>query len=106
MDLSPRRIEFMKDMVEGMTVENLYISPLDDDIGVMALSNKEDDKYILRLYQLLREGKGKDAPLLPTHELEAFSFDSRLQLNLFLEQLPEMSAFDLLMVMNRLPALQ
>ncbi|MFF2449925.1 hypothetical protein ACFVSW_23060 [Neobacillus sp. NPDC058068] len=93
---------FPDDILEGMRIESIIISPIAKHLGVAALSGKSEDMHVLRLYQLiLRE----DQNYVPTFELEAFAFYSRKDLTDFVVRLPEMSAIEILMVMNQEPTM-
>ncbi|RAN85906.1 hypothetical protein B5P41_32365 [Bacillus sp. SRB_28] len=78
------------------------MSPINKNVGIAALSGKKDDLYLLRLYQLIRR---KERKYFPTYEIEAFSFCSREHLWEFVDQLPKMSALEILMAMNPQPTM-
>ncbi len=90
-------VVFPNDILKNKKIEFVTLSPIDGRIAVSALSGKTKSKYILRLYQLTRREDGK---LFPTHEIGAFSFYTRKQLNDFVDKLPKMSAIEILMVLN------
>jgi hypothetical protein len=95
-------IVFPNEVIKGKQIKNLIVSPLDNRIAVAALSGNLKNKHLLRLYQLIR---GEDQQYYPTHEIGAFTFHSTKELKDFLNRLPEMSAIEILMLMNPQPSL-
>lgn len=94
-------VVFPDEILKGKKVEFITISPVIDSAGISGLSGKLKDLHLLRLYQLMRDEE--EQKFYPTHEIAAFSFYSRLQLEEFLNHLPEMSAFEILMLMSPFP---
>jgi hypothetical protein len=88
---------FPEEALEEMSIECILVSPVDDRIGVAAVSSKLEDKHLLRLFQMKKD---EEQDYIPTHEMEAFTFQSRKDLKDFVERLPGMSALEILMAMN------
>ena len=102
MESTFENIVFPNEMLKGMQIENLIVSPHDHRIAVIPLSGKSQNMHQLRLYQLVR---GEDQQFFPTHEIGAFRFYSRKALVDFLTRLPKMSALEILMLIHPAPAL-
>ncbi|WP_445491518.1 hypothetical protein [Niallia sp. 03133] len=86
-------------LMKGMKKEGIMISPVDVNIGIAALSEKEYENQILRLYQLVREENTYHF----SHELAAFRFTSYHELDPFLQKLPAISGLEMLMLLNPYP---
>lgn len=87
----------MPELLEDFTIENYIFSPADERVGIAILSENQGELWIMRVYQLLNKG---DGTYYFAKELEAFSFKNRLEFDDFMQTLPSMSAFELMMVMN------
>lgn len=97
-------VEFPDEILKRKKVEFVTISPINDSVGISCLSGKFKNLHLLRLYQLMRDDE--DQKFYPTHEIGAFTFYSRTELVEFVNHLPEMSAFEILMLLNPYPGLQ
>lgn len=95
-------VNLPEEIIKGKKIEFVTVSPIEDRIGVTGLSGKLKNMYLLRLYQIMSDN---DKEFYPTHEIGAFTFHSRLKLKEFVDLLPEMSAIEILMIMNPHPAL-
>ena len=94
-------VVFPDEILKGKKIEFITLSPVNDNVGISGLSDKLKNLHLLRLYQLIRD---EDQNFYPTHEIGAFTFDSRLHLIEFTNHLPEMSAFEILMVLYPYPS--
>jgi hypothetical protein len=97
------KVEFPEGVLNGKKIEDIIVSPIDNRIGVAVVSGKLKSMYLLRLYQIINGGEWDC--YVPTHEIGAFSFTSRLKLMDFVKHLPEMTALEILMIMNPHPNL-
>lgn len=93
---------FPDELLEGMSIEAFMVSPGNREIGVAILSGEDAGMHVLRLYHMVKD---EDENFHPTHELEAFSFRSKKSLKKFMKQLPNLSALELLIIMNPQPAI-
>lgn len=82
----------------GFRFESLEVNKTDERIAVLLLS--EVDRFVLRAFLLALE---EDGYFHMNHELEAFSFKSRQDLEEFRDNLPSMTALELLCIMNTTP---
>ncbi|GAB3042120.1 hypothetical protein [Virgibacillus ainsalahensis] len=97
---SEKTVYFPDELLENRQIETTIFTPLNDLIGVAALSEQEGPTFILRLFQLtVFEGETYE----PIQELAAFSFQSREELDSFLERLPDLTGLEMLMLLNPLP---
>ncbi|MEH7276498.1 hypothetical protein [Neobacillus vireti] len=98
------KVEFPEGVLNRKKIENIIISPIDNRHGVAVVSGKLKNMHLLRLYQIINGGEWDC--YVPTHEIGAFTFTSRLKLMEFVKHLPEMTALEILMVMNPHPNLK
>ncbi|MFC4024758.1 hypothetical protein ACFOUV_13225 [Oceanobacillus longus] len=98
MDLKPN-VSLPDELLDKMQLETTIFSPANDVFGVAALSEEVGPTLILRLYQLV---VNEDNAYQPVQELAAFSFGNRLELESFLDRLPEISGLEMLMLLNPL----
>lgn len=89
-------------LLKGMKSELVLISPINHDVGVTGITEKYNNKHLIRLYQLFRD---EDQRYYPTHEIGAFTFSSRSELEIFVNHLPQMTAIEILMLMSPLKPL-
>jgi hypothetical protein len=92
---------FQDERLEKMHLETTIFSPENDNFAVAALSEEVGPTLILHLYQLVVD---EDGGYQPVQELAAFSFQNRLDLDDFLDRLPEISGLEMLMLLNPLPS--
>ena len=97
--MNEENVFFPDEMMENKKLETVIISPVSTEIGIAALSELSQSMHILRLYQLSYEEY--ENTYIPVQELEAFSFQHYDELTNFLEKLPEMSALEMLLVLNQ-----
>ncbi len=97
--MNEENVFFPDEMMENKKLETVIISPVSTEIGIAALSELSQSMHILRLYQLSFEEY--ENTYIPVQELEAFSFQHYDELTNFLEKLPEMSALEMLLVLNQ-----
>lgn len=97
--MNEENVFFPDEMMENKKLETVIISPVSTEIGIAALSESSQSMHILRLYQLSFEEY--ENTYIPVQELEAFSFQHYDELTNFLEKLPEMSALEMLLVLNQ-----
>lgn len=95
-----KEVIFPNELLEEMKIESTFFSPVDDNVGIAALSHLENNQHVLRLYHLLRNNNLKYHPV---QELAAFSFVAYEELIDFLKRLPQMSGFEMLLLLNPLP---
>ncbi|CRK82987.1 hypothetical protein [Neobacillus massiliamazoniensis] len=101
-DTKELNVVFPNEVLNGKKIESVMISPIDRQIGVAALTGKIKNMQLLRLYQII---KVEDGNFVPTHEIGAFTFNTKDKLKDFIKSLPEMSAIKILMLMNPYPLL-
>lgn len=97
--MNEENVFFPDEMMENKKLETVIISPVLTEIGIAALSESSQSMHILRLYQLNFDEH--ENTYIPVQELEAFSFQHYDELTNFLEKLPEMSALEMLLVLNQ-----
>ncbi|MEI3613599.1 hypothetical protein [Pseudogracilibacillus sp. SO30301A] len=97
--MKEKSVAFPDELMENMKLETVIFSPVSTEIGVAALSESSQSIHILRLYKLIFEEY--ENTYKPVQELEAFSFQHYDELTDFLEKLPEMSALEMLLVLNQ-----
>lgn len=94
-----KSVVFPDEIMENRNLETVIFSPVSTEIGIAALSESSHSTHILRLYQLMYEEY--ENTYKPVQELEAFSFLRYEELTDFLKKLPEMSALEMLLVLNQ-----
>lgn len=100
-DTNSLPVKFPEEVLIGKKIEDVIVSPMDNRIGVAIISGKLKNLHLLRLFQVVRQERWDC--YVPTHEIGAFTFHNRLALKDFVKQLPEMSALEILMLMNPHP---
>lgn len=90
--------------LKSMKVENVFFSPINENIGVAVLSEKQRKTVVFRLYFLYFNDE--ENSYIFTHELSALSFQNRFEAKHFLKRLPEMSALEILILMKPGPFIQ
>lgn len=83
---------------ENTQIENVFYASNSNEVAILATSEVVYLGNVLRLYrlQLNHESEMYD----PLNELAAFSFLSQQELIDFLEKIPNMTAFEILMIME------
>ena len=102
MNIFEERVHFPDQLLAGMGIETLFVNPIDPTRAVTALSGEEQGQFILKLYHLR---KNENQEFFPTHELASYSFHTRADLKYFVKRLPNMSAIELLIGLNPVPAI-
>lgn len=92
------RISLPDDLTENSIVEVTMISPKNEQEGIVALSEDIGEVINLRLFHLFLSAD--DEVYYPVQELAAFCFKERKYLEDFLSELPNMSALDMLILLN------
>lgn len=83
---------------ENAKIEEVFFASNSDEVAILITSKKEYVNYIMRLYQLqLNEANNKYEPV---KELAAFSFQSESDLLSFLKRLPNMTALEILILLE------
>lgn len=83
---------------ENTKIEEVFFASNSNEIAILVTSKKEYVNYIMRLYQLqLNEVSNKYEPI---KELAAFSFQNEPDLLSFLNRLPNMTALEILMLLE------
>ncbi|PAV28420.1 hypothetical protein CIL05_17465 [Virgibacillus profundi] len=95
-----RIVVFPDELLERMQLETTIFTPANDAVGFAALSEEVGLTLILRLYQLVMD---EDNIYDPIQELAAFSFESRIELDQFINRLPEITGLEMLTILNPLP---
>lgn len=88
-------VVFPDEILKGMNIEAFTITPGTHRVGVAILSGKDGNIHFLRLYKVQMQ---EDQQFHPIHELEAFSFHSKLALKQFMKKLPNLLAIKLLYI--------
>lgn len=91
-------IDFPIELIDGQTFESFLLSPTNENTGILATSEKDENKIVLRLY-LAEKLPNKDN-FETRIELAAFSFENKKQLTKFIDKLPEISGVDMLILLN------
>ncbi len=81
----------------GLKIESLVVNGADDRMGMLLLS--EEKQFVLRIYLILKETDFYSI----SHELQSFAFNSRDELLNFRNRLPEMTALEILYLMDPMP---
>ena len=95
-----RSINFSHDIFKHSSIEQTLFSPTADDLGVIIVSSKEKNTHVLRIIQLLYSFP--EQSFIPVQELVSFDFQTYEQLTDFLENLPNLSGMDMLLLLNPL----
>lgn len=89
----PKELESMElETVISLSLEN-------EEVGIIVLSELENDNHVLRLVHSIEVDDEKYDFI---QELAAFSFQSRQELNDFVQSLPNLSGLEMLLLLNPL----
>ncbi|MBT2600059.1 MULTISPECIES: hypothetical protein [unclassified Oceanobacillus] len=85
------------ELLQDRKVEITFFSEIKKNLGILGLS-EQTDTYVLHLYRLFyNDSKGKFEPI---QQLEAFQFQTESEMHQFIENLPNISALDMILLMN------
>ncbi|WP_243300439.1 hypothetical protein [Bacillus litorisediminis] len=96
-----------KEFLDEMEVYSTIISPIHQEMGILIMSqnlNRMSNDIVIRLYRLQKEKNKKSYEII--YELQAFSFSLYNQAKSFLDYLPNMSAIEMLLMLNPEPQYQ
>ncbi|BAC15288.1 hypothetical protein [Oceanobacillus iheyensis HTE831] len=90
-------ISIPDELITGRNVEITFISEIKNNLGILGLS-EQTDAYVLHLYRLFyNESNQKFEPI---QQLEAFQFQTPSEMHQFIDNLPNISALDMILLMN------
>lgn len=102
MQLNDVKVIVPNHLLNTMEIQGVTISPTNQELGVLILSEKiEEDQIIIRIYLLKLDKGSKEYHI--DYELEAFSFNNLQASQEFVERLPSMSALEMLILLNSTP---
>lgn len=94
------KINFGDETFRDNVIELVLFSPNSDNVGIVLTSIKNENEHILRIIQLLYSVQ--DNSYDPIQELASFSFKTYDELKDFIEELPNVSGIDMLLLLNPL----
>lgn len=95
------KIFFPNDALKKMKYESIIFSPQNQEIAIVILSAKEGGHHIIRTYRL--HLYPDDDLFHFVQELEAFQLETRREAQDFIDNLPSMSAIDMMLLLNPIP---
>src|SRR5690625_1198048 len=95
-----KSVVYPNELLENMRVEGTIFPENASDVGIATLSHEVGSAHILRIYQLLFNNEADAYDLV--QELAAFTFQDRIELVSFLEDLPHLNGLEMLMLLNPL----
>src|SRR5699024_1619657 len=95
-----KKVLYPNKLIEEMRVEGTIFPENASQFGVATLSHQDGSAHVLRIYQLLFNNEENAYDLV--QELAAFTFQDRIELVSFLEDLPHLNGLEMLMLLNPL----
>jgi len=86
------KVNYPDELLSELMIEGIALSTVNDGMGITALSEYKEDKYLLRLHMLVRDEISEEYHVYK--ELDTFAFKEYPKLIDFLNKLPEMNALD------------
>lgn len=93
-----KKVLYPNKLLEEMRVEGTIFPENASQFGVATLSHQDGSAHVLRIYQLLFNNEADAYDLV--QELAAFTFQDRIELISFLEDLPHLNGLEMLMLLN------
>lgn len=93
------------DLFEEMEIQATVVSPDKPDLGILILSkglNQFSREIVIRIYRLKKDKTNEECYSI-YFELQAFMFTTYKQAKEFLDKLPNMSALEMLLMLNPKP---
>lgn len=105
MKSSNLKVTLPQNLAKEMEVQATVVSPTHPDVGVLVLSkgmNHFSKEITIRIYRLQRDSRNGEYSILI--ELEAFMFTSYRKAKEFINHLPNMTATEMLLLLNPIPS--
>lgn len=91
-------ISLPEGILDTMLIESTIFTPENQQIGVIVLSEFVRTKYILHIYQLALSKNKEHYQFV--QELAAFKIDTRAEVDVMIDRLPNLSGLEMLLMLN------